>query len=28
MLDLCHELGFTQRMVPDEPGTALITLKL
>ncbi len=28
MLDLCRELGFTQRMVPDEPGTALITLKL
>jgi GNAT superfamily N-acetyltransferase len=28
MLDLCHELGFTHRMVPDEPGTALITLKL
>ena len=28
MLELCRELGFTQRMVPDEPGTALITLKL
>ncbi|MFC5437785.1 GNAT family N-acetyltransferase [Rhodanobacter umsongensis] len=28
MLDLCRELGFSQRMVPDEPGTALITLKL
>jgi GNAT superfamily N-acetyltransferase len=28
MLALCRELGFTQRMVPDEPGTALITLKL
>ncbi|HZX69523.1 MAG TPA: GNAT family N-acetyltransferase [Rhodanobacter sp.] len=28
MLQLCHELGFTQRMMPDEPGTAQITLKL
>jgi len=28
MLHLCHELGFTQRRVPDEPGTALIRLKL
>jgi acetyltransferase len=28
MLELCRELGFTQRMIPDEPGTALITLKL
>ncbi|WP_426702643.1 GNAT family N-acetyltransferase [Rhodanobacter sp. Col0626] len=28
MLKLCRELGFTQRMMPDEPGTALITLKL
>jgi acetyltransferase len=28
MLQLCRELGFTQRMVPDEPGTAQITLKL
>ncbi len=28
MLDLCRELGFTQRLMPDEPGTALITLKL
>lgn len=28
MLELCRELGFTRRMVPDEPGTALITLKL
>lgn len=28
MLKLCQELGFTQRMIPDEPGTAKITLKL
>lgn len=28
MLELCRELGYTQRMIPDEPGTALITLKL
>lgn len=28
MLRLCSELGFTSRMVPDEPGTALITLRL
>lgn len=28
MLSLCRELGFTQRMIPDEPGTALLTLKL
>ncbi len=28
MLQLCHELGFSRRMLPDEPGTALITLKL
>ncbi len=28
MLHLCQELGFTQRLVPDEPGTALIRLKL
>jgi len=28
MLQLCRELGFTQRVIPDEPGTALITLKL
>jgi len=28
MLELCRELGFTQRVIPDEPGTALITLKL
>lgn len=28
MLDLCRELGFAQRTIPDERGTALITLKL
>lgn len=28
MLQLCRELGFSRRMLPDEPGTALITLKL
>lgn len=28
MLELCRELDFSQRLVPDEPGTALITLKL
>jgi GNAT superfamily N-acetyltransferase len=28
MLQLCRELGFTQRVIPDEPGTALIMLKL
>jgi acetyltransferase len=28
MLQLCKELGFTRRPVPDEPGTMLITLKL
>jgi acetyltransferase len=28
VLQLCKELGFTQRMLPDEPGTAQITLKL
>lgn len=28
MLELCRELGFTQRMLPDEPGTAQISLKL
>lgn len=28
MLQLCKELGFTKRAIPDEPGTALITLKL
>ena len=28
MLKLCEELGFTRRMVPDEPGIAQIILKL
>ena len=28
MLQLCKELGFTQRAMLDEPGTAQITLKL
>lgn len=28
MLDFCRDLGFTRRMLPDEPGTAQITLKL
>ena len=28
MLQLCHELGFSRRMMSEEPGTALITLKL
>ncbi|MCW8806778.1 MAG: GNAT family N-acetyltransferase [Rhodanobacter sp.] len=28
MLNLCKELGFRQRMIPDEPGTELITLQL
>lgn len=28
MLQLCHELGFSSRMMPEEPGTASITLKL
>ncbi|MGC1549212.1 MAG: GNAT family N-acetyltransferase [Rhodanobacter sp.] len=28
MLELCKELGFTQRLIPDEPGTAQITLRL
>lgn len=28
MLQLCKELGFTQRVMMDEPGTAQITLKL
>ena len=28
MLQLCRELGFSQRPMPDEPGTLLITLKL
>jgi GNAT superfamily N-acetyltransferase len=28
MLELCKELGFAHRLIPGEPGTALITLKL
>jgi acetyltransferase len=28
MLQLCKELGFVKRLVPDEPGTALISLQL
>lgn len=28
MLELCRELGFTARMLPDEPGIAQITLAL
>jgi GNAT superfamily N-acetyltransferase len=28
MLELCKELGFTHRLIPDEPGTAQITLRL
>jgi acetyltransferase len=28
MLQLCKELGFVKRRVPDEPGTALIALQL
>ncbi|MBD8872525.1 GNAT family N-acetyltransferase [Rhodanobacter sp. DHB23] len=28
MLELCRELGFTQRLMMDEPGTAQITLRL
>lgn len=28
MLDLCKELGFTQHLIPDEPGTAQIRLRL
>jgi acetyltransferase len=28
MLELCRELGFSQHLMPDEPGTAQITLKL
>lgn len=28
MLQLCKELGFTRRMIPDEPGTAQIILRL
>jgi acetyltransferase len=28
MLQLCKELGFVRRLMPDEPGTALISLRL
>ncbi len=28
MLELCRELGFTQRAMPGEPGTALLSLQL
>lgn len=28
MLELCRELGFTRRLMHDEPGTAQITLRL
>lgn len=28
MLNLCMELGFRQRLIPDEPGTELISLQL
>lgn len=28
MLQLCKELGFTRRLIPDEPGTAQISLQL
>ena len=28
MLNLCQELGFTRKMLPGDPGTAQITLKL
>ncbi|HWU75182.1 MAG TPA: GNAT family N-acetyltransferase [Rhodanobacter sp.] len=28
MLQLCHELGFTRRLIPDEPGIQLISLRL
>ncbi|MFK2879434.1 GNAT family N-acetyltransferase [Rhodanobacter hydrolyticus] len=28
MLELCRELGFTRRLLPDEPGTAQIRLTL
>lgn len=28
MLQLCRELGFVQRLLPDEPGTAQISLAL
>lgn len=28
MLDLCRELGFRRRLMPGEPGEALISLRL
>lgn len=28
MLHLCKDLGFTRRLIPDEPGTAQISLQL
>jgi GNAT superfamily N-acetyltransferase len=28
MLHLCKDLGFTRRLIPDEPGTAQISLRL
>lgn len=28
MLELCRDLGFTQHLIPDEPGTAQIRLHL
>jgi len=28
MLQLCKELGFVRRLIPDEPGTAQISLQL
>jgi GNAT superfamily N-acetyltransferase len=28
MLELCRELGFSQRLIPDEPGVELISLRL
>jgi GNAT superfamily N-acetyltransferase len=28
MLNLCKDLGFTRRLIPDEPGTAQISLRL
>jgi GNAT superfamily N-acetyltransferase len=28
MLNLCKDLGFTRRLIPDEPGTAQISLQL
>jgi len=28
MLELCRELGFVRRLIPEEPGTTLISLQL